>query len=99
MVGVRFRTTVGGEFLATFDGSVLDLYGADVPGQGASARFHRELLSITIDDPDRRGSRKVVIYAGPGPGRKTPSRYLEIGADDPSAINFFEHVRAALPRA
>lgn len=92
---IRFRTTSGGEFLASFDGVILDLFGADVPGQGASARFHRDLLTITIGEPDGT----VAIYAGPGPGRKVPSRYLSIAGEDRFVIDFFERVRATLPVA
>jgi hypothetical protein len=94
---IRFTTTSGGELLATFDGVLLDLFGADVPGQPASERFHRDLMTITIDEPDRKGNRKVVIYAGPGPGRKVPSRYILVAAQDRHVIEFFERVRAALP--
>ena len=94
---IRFRTTIEGEFLATFDGVVLDLFGADVPGAGANERFHRDLMTITIDEPDRKGTRKLVIYAGEGPGRKVPSRYLLIGEQDRAVIDFFERVRTALP--
>jgi hypothetical protein len=36
---VRFKTTSDGEFLAIFDGVVLDLFGADVPGAGAKSGF------------------------------------------------------------
>ena len=96
---MRFDSTLGGQFLATFDGLVLDLYGADVPGQGASARFHRDLMTITIDDPDRKGNRRVAIYAGTGPGRKVPSRYLSVAEGDLAVIEFFERVRAGLPPA
>jgi hypothetical protein len=94
---IRFSTTIDGEFLATFDGVVLDLFGADVPGAGANERFHRDLMTITIDEPDRKGTRKLVIHAGAGPGRKVPSRYLLIAEQDRAVIDFFERVRAALP--
>ena len=94
---IRFDSTSGGQFLATFDGVVLELFGADVPGQGASGRFHRYLMSITIDEPDRKGDRRVVIYAGTSPSRKAPSRYLSLAAENRAVIEFFERVRAALP--
>jgi hypothetical protein len=94
---VRFTSTNGGEYLATFDGVVLDLFGADVPGRNESARFHRDLLTITIGDPDRKGTRTVAIYAGPGPGRQVPTRYISVAEQDLFVIDFFERVRASLP--
>ena len=44
-----------------------------------------------------KGTRKLVIYAGAGPGRTVPSRYLLIAEQDRAVIDFFERVRAALP--
>lgn len=96
---IRFSSTLGGEFLATFDGVVLDIFGADVAGNWESGRFHRDLMTITIDEPDRKGTRTVVIYAGAVPGRKVPSRYISIAEQDRPVIDFFERVRAALPTA
>jgi hypothetical protein len=54
-------------------------------------------MTITIDGPDRKGAHKIVVYAGPGPGRKIPSRYVVVGEQDRHAVDFFARVRAALP--
>ena len=55
-------------------------------------RFHRDLMSITVEEPDRKGNRKVTITAG-GTG---PCQF-EFGADERPVVEFLERVRAALP--
>ena len=55
-------------------------------------RFHRDLTTITIDAPDRKGSRKVEINAG-----GTGPCQLMVGEDDQPVIDFLERVQAALP--
>ena len=87
-----FGTT--SETLLTFDGVVLEIFGlSQVFGVNhLNLRFHRDLMTITIDQPDRKGSRKVVINSG-GTG---PCQFVfEHG--DQAVIDFLERVRAALP--
>jgi len=96
---VRFRRTSFGttsETLLTFDGVVLEIFGlSQVLGVNhLNLRFHRELMTITIDEPDRKGSRKVVINAG-GAG---PTLFT-FGENDRPVIDFLERVRADLPVA
>ena len=55
-------------------------------------RFHRDLTTITIESPDRKGSRKVVITAG-GNGQCQ----FTVGEDDQHVVEFLERVRGALP--
>lgn len=96
---VRFTSTFGGEFAAVFDGEVLEIFGADKMAAPPSDRFLRGLMTITIDEPDRKGARVVVIYAGAGPGLKVPRCTLSVAEQDLPVIEFFERVRAALPAA
>lgn len=96
---VRFtRTSFGAtsETLLTFDGVILEIFGlSQVLGVNhLSLRFHRDLMTITIGEPDRKGSRKVVINAG-GAG---PFQFTFSDEDRP-VIDFLERVRAALPAA
>jgi hypothetical protein len=82
------------ETLLTYDGMVLEIFGpTQVFGTThLNLRFHRDLMTITIDQPDRKGSRKVVINSG-GTG---PCQFVfEHG--DQAVIDFLERVRAALP--
>jgi hypothetical protein len=83
------------ENLFTFDGIVLEIFG---PMQTLGVtqlgqRFHRDLMSITIGDPDRKGARTVEIDAG------GQSCQFQLGEDDQPVVEFLERVRAALPRA
>jgi hypothetical protein len=50
-------------------------------------------MAITVDAPDRKGSRKVTIAAGEGPLQCQ----FAFGADDQPVVDFLERVRAALP--
>ena len=87
-----FGTT--SETLLTFDGVVLEIFGpVQVFGVNQlNLRFHRDLMTIAIEDPDRKCVRKVVINAG-GTGRCQ----FSFGEDDRPVIDFLERVRAALP--
>jgi hypothetical protein len=87
-----FGTT--SETLLTFDGVILEIFGlTQVFGANhLNLRFHRDVTTITIGEPDRKGSRKVVINAG-GTG---PCQFV-FGDDDRPVIAFLERVRAALP--
>ena len=80
----------------TFDGDVLEIFGlTQVFGVNhVNLRFHRNLMSITIDAPDRKGARKVVINAG-GTG---PCQFT-FSDDEQPVIDFLDRVRAALPAA
>lgn len=51
-------------------------------------------MTITIEEPDRKGARKVEINAG-GLG---PCKFV-FADQDRSVIDFLERVRAALPAA
>ena len=84
------------ETLLAFDGVVLEIFGlSQVFGVNQlNLRFHRDLMTITIEEPDRKGSRKVVITAG-GSG---PCQFT-LGDDDRPVLDFLERVRAALPVA
>ena len=89
-----FGTT--SETLLTFDGVVLEIFGlSQVFGVNhLNLRFHRDLMTISIEEPDRKGSRKVVINAG-GTG---PCQFI-LGHDDGPVVEFLERVRATLPGA
>ena len=82
------------EALLTFDGVVLEIFGLfQVFGVNhLNLRFHRDLMTISIEEPDRKGSRKVVINAG-GTG---PCQF-NLGRDDGPVVDFLERVRATLP--
>jgi len=84
------------ENLFVFDGVVLEIFGLTSSPAGAplSQRFHRDLMTITIDDPDRKGKRKVAINAGALGACK-----FEIAEQDRPVIDFLERVRATLPAA
>lgn len=75
---------------------VLEIFGlTQVFGANhVSVRFHRDLMTITIEEPDRKGARKVEINAG-GLG---PCEFV-FADQDRSVIDFLERVRAALPAA
>ena len=87
-----FGTTT--ETLFTFDGVILEIFGpTQVLGVNhLNLRFHRDVTTIAIDEPDRKGNRKVVITAGGG----VPCQFV-FGDEDRPAIEFLERVRAALP--
>jgi hypothetical protein len=98
---VRYRSNFGNEFLATFDGVVLEIFGptAETGVSPESVRFHRDLMTLTIAAPDRKGNRMLEIYAGPSPSRGVPVCQVRITEQDRPVIDFFERVRAALPVA
>ena len=54
-------------------------------------RFHRDLMAITIEEPDRKGSRNVQIDAGGS------ACQFQVGDQDRPVVEFLERVRAALP--
>jgi hypothetical protein len=96
---VRYSSYFGNEFLATFDGVVLEIFGPtqETGVSRETMRFHRNLMAITIEAPDRKGHLTVEIHAGPSPSRSVPSCQVRITAEDRPVIEFFERVRAALP--
>ena len=96
---IKFKSTLGGSYMATFDGVILEVFGSETGSAGYSQRFHRDHMTIVIDHPDRKGTRKVWVYTGPSPSRAVPSGLFRIAAHDPAVIEWFERVRAALPRA
>lgn len=57
-------------------------------------RFHRDLMTITIEEPDRKGARKVELNAG-GLG---PCKFV-FAEQDRAVIEFLERVRTTLPAA
>jgi hypothetical protein len=59
-----------------------------------SVRFHRDLMAITVGEPDRKGARKVEINAG-GLG----SYKFMITEQDRPVIDFLDRVRTSLPTA
>jgi Protein of unknown function (DUF2510) len=94
---IRFTSTLGGNYLATFDGVVLEVFGAEAGVGATSQRFHRDHMTITIEEPDRKGTRKVWVHSGPSWSRAVPSGLFRIAEQDRAVIAFFESVRAALP--
>ena len=64
-----------------------------------SRRFHRDLMSITIGEPDRKGSLIVEIYAGPSPSRSVPSCQVRVAEQDQAVTDFFGPVHATLSAA
>jgi hypothetical protein len=96
---IRYVSNLGNEFLATFDGMVLEIFGptGEMGASTESRRFHRDLMTITMEEPDRKGNLIVEIYAGPSPSRKVPSCQVRISEQDRPVIDFFGRVHAALP--
>jgi hypothetical protein len=84
------------ETLFTFDGVVLEIFGLSQTSSGAHQRFHRDLMTINIGEPDGKGARKVAIYAGT---RGLGQCMFKIAEQDRHVIDFLERVRAALPAA
>ena len=41
--------------VVAFDGHVLEVFG------GAVRRFHRQLLTVRVSEPDKRGTRQVTL--------------------------------------
>lgn len=96
---VRYSHTDFGttsENLFTFDGVVLEIFGLTQTTSGAHQRFHRDLMTINIDEPNRKGARKVEIYAG---ARGVGQCMFMVAEQDRPVIDFLERVRAALPAA
>ena|SRR5215213_3360400 len=96
---VRFsRKSFGitSETLLTFDGAILEIFGlTQVSGANhVNLRFHRDLMTITIDEPDRKGARKVAIDAG-----GTAACQFIFSEEERPVIDFLERVRAGLPAA
>lgn len=83
------------ENLFTFDGVVLEIFGLTqyTGGSQQGQRFHRDLMSITIAEPDRKGARKVRIDTAGAQAQ------FNIADQDRPVIDFLERVRAALPAA
>lgn len=81
------------ENLFIFDGVVLEIFGLTQAFgvSQLSQRFHRDLMTITIEEPDRKGARKVEINAGES------GCQFNIAEQDRPVIDFLERVRAALP--
>jgi len=52
--------------LFAFDGVVLEIFGLTQAFgvSQLSQRFHRDLMTIAIEEPDRKGARRVEIKAG-----------------------------------
>jgi hypothetical protein len=96
---IRYSSYFGNEFLATFDGVVLEIFGPtqETGVSRETMRFHRDLMTISIGAADRKGHLDVEIHAGPSPSRSVPSCQVRITAQDRPVIEFFERVRAALP--
>ena len=94
---IRFTSTLGGDYLATFDDPILEVFGSEIGSTWPSQRFHRDHMTIVIDEPDRKGTRKVHVYAGRTPSRAVPAGLFRVAAQDRAVIDFFERVRAALP--
>ncbi len=84
------------ETLFTFDGVILEIFGlTQVLGVNhPSVRFHRDLMTITIDAPDRKASRNVTIAAD-----GTVQCQFTFGDDDRPVIDFLERVRATIAAA
>ena len=96
---VRYRHQEFGlasENLFTWDGVVLEIFGLTQTSSGAHQRFHRDLLTINIGEPDGKGARKVEIYAGT---RGCGQCMFKIAEQDQPVIDFLERVRAAKPTA
>ena len=93
---IRYSSTFGNEFLATFDGVILEIFGptAEMGSSPESRRFHRDLMSITMGEPDRKGNLIVEIYAGPSPSRSVPSCQVRVTEQDQAVIDFFGRVHA-----
>ena len=98
---IRYRSYLGNDFIARFDGEVLEIFGptGDSGASPESRRFHRDLMTITMDQPDRKGLLEVDIYAGPAVSRGVPSCRVRITQQDQHVIDFFGRVHAATPHA
>jgi hypothetical protein len=98
---IRYSSYLGNAFLATFDGVILEIFGptGEMGASSETMRFHRNLMTITIEAPNRKGLLTIEIYAGASPSRSVPSCQVRIREQDRAVIEFFERVRAALPAA
>lgn len=88
----------GGKFVARFDGEVLEIFGP--LGQFREDwRFHRALMRIYIEEPDKKGIVKLEIYPVGGADTRWRGQpcTLKIPEQLSSVIEFFERVRATLP--
>lgn len=81
------------ENLFTFDGVVLEIFGLTqyTGGSQQGQRFHRDLMTITIEEPNRKGARRVRIDTAGAQAQ------FDIAEQDQAVLDFFERVRAALP--
>jgi hypothetical protein len=95
---IRYTSNLGNEFLATFDGVVLEIFGptGEMGSSPESRRFHRDLMSISMEEPDRKGNLIVEVYAGDSPSRSVPSCQVRITEHDRDVIEFFGRVHAEL---
>jgi hypothetical protein len=98
---IRYSSYFGNEFLATFDGVILEIFGPtqETGVSRETMRFHRDLMTITIEEPNRKGLLTIEIHAGPSPSRSVPTCQVRIREQDRAVIEFFGRVRAALPSA
>jgi hypothetical protein len=89
----EFGTVV--ENLLTFDGVVLEIFGLTQTSSGSQQgqRFHRALMRIEIESPDRKGNCKVKINTAGALCQ------FNVAEQDRPVLEFLERVRAALPRA
>jgi hypothetical protein len=94
------ETARAGALLLTFDGQVLELFGwlrlNIAIGDQLNLRLHVAQLAIEIDDPDRKGRRRVTL-------KDTHSvaacDLVVEEADWPAVGGLLERVRAALTGA
>jgi len=98
---IRYSSYFGNEFLATFDGVILEIFGptAEMGASRETMRFHRDLMTVTMEAPNRKGLLTIEVYAGPSASRSVPSCQVRIREQDRAVIEFFERVRTALPAA
>ena len=98
---IRFTSTLGGRIVVVFDGEVLEIFGptGETSRDGDSWRFHRDLMGIKMEQPDRKGNLTVEVYPDPGPrpSWRGPVCKVRVSAQDRAVVEFFERVRAALP--
>lgn len=83
------------ENLLTFDGVVLEIFGLTQTSSGSQQgqRFHRNLMTIIIEEPDRKGDRRVKINTAGALCQ------FDVADQERPVIEFLERVRAALPTA
>jgi hypothetical protein len=92
---VLYRRTEFGvvvQNLFTFDGTVLEIFGQTQTSSGSQQgqRFHRDLMTLTIGEPDRKGDRKVKINTAGALCQ------FNVADQDRTVLDFLERVRAVL---